>query len=242
MNFMGLIDSLKKEVCYFRFELNENLLKELNLDCNKKYMYARMFNHGARHNVFFGLFMCAVYDFFTENPLKEIKAFIEKDFLFNQKISLKPPSKGALKWTLIDKKPLSTFHLEKALPHMVFTHFVENDNDIVNYFKDGIYDFYPNTKRYSTEYKNLKHLEDEGYTDTFQIRENVYLELIKRQNKNHTEKELKKMLIAIKGDEWGKMNERQKRIALRDFLFIYKQPLYKDIPKKYRERAINEVK
>lgn len=242
---MSIKEKLLTEICYFYFEIKEFPFKEAGIDFKFRYGYARILNQKAYLGYQSGYYLLGIYDFFTNEPVKDINKIKRQDFVMNQSLAAPPPLRGEDKWILIDTEPQKILNIPYDLPHMVGSHLYE-DNDVVYYYKNGIYassiGFGVEAPKV-TQFSNVKHLEEKSICGVYQVlHRHFYIELLKTQLPNLTDDELKeKMLLMLGKETWEKMDTREKKVELRSFLMRYKQPLYRNIPIKYREKAKNEV-
>jgi len=243
---MNITQLLKTEICYFSFELNTLPPDEVNelIGEKTKFGYARMLNPVYYLGYTSSEYLCGIYDFFSseqKNNIEDIKGY---PFLFNQKLTFPPDLRGRYKWRLVGSELQSRLNLPDELPHMITSH-LHKDDEIVSYYKNGVYAVSVGLGQAvnETQFKNLKHLGEKSIESTRYLIQYIYAELLKRKNNNYSPEELfnklEKFLRNV--DEWENLTERDKKNVFSDFIKLMHRPVYRSIPEKYREKAINEV-
>ena len=237
---MKVKELIKTEVCYFCFDTKFIPAKAAGLNFDKKYGYARMLNQEAHLGFSSGYYLCGIYDYFTDTIVKDINEIKKHDFIMNQKFCFPPDLRGEYKWIFIGSEPMSVLNIPDELPHITNSSRYKNE-DIVTYGRNGVY--VPGMGHlFHTEYKNVKHLEGTEIITPNNIIFDLYTELLKQTRIPYTDEELweKMLLITLPSELVGYSESRKQRI-FRDFKHLFEGPIYKDIPRKYREKSISVV-
>ena len=240
---MKVKELLKSEICYFCFETDLIPAKAAGLNFNNKFGYARVLNpyHYMGHDP--NYFICGVYDYFTNDIVHDIGDIANHDFIMNQKSMFPPILRGEYKWKFIDCEPMTKLKMPDDLPHMISSHFNHKDGDVTTYYKNGIYApaVGMGEWKHQAEYKFLKHLEETDFVSSLSIITNLYAELLKQTRVQFKDEELLEKFILIAPTEWENASEHSRKNMFRLFKRRFSQPLFRDIPARYREKAINEV-
>ena len=238
---MKVSELIKTDICYFCFETKFIPAKEADLTFDKKYGYARILNQEAYMGDNAGYYLCGIYDYFTDTVVKDIGEIKTHDFIMNQKLCSPPMLRGEYKWIFIGSEPMTTLNLPEDLPHLTGAGSNYKDEDIVRYGRNGIY-VGGMGSLYKTEYKNVKHLEGKEIITPLNIIFDLYTELLKQTKIPYTDEELLEKLILMGGQkDWSEYSEARRQSIFRDFKYQFSRPVYRDIPKKYREKSISAV-
>jgi hypothetical protein len=239
---MSLLDKLINEVCYFSIDISKLPFAKLDLNFDKKVAYARVINPEI-YLGFSGPLLAGVYDYFTDKVDKNLDEIKSHDFFFNQVQTFRPRVRGFCKWTFIGSQAMSTLNIPQDLPHMGIGRMDKNEDDIVTYYKNGVYAPGMGDNFYSkTQFKNVKHLEGTTFVSQWELLLIICAELIHRSWREFTDEQLsEKLMLLIEPEAWNQFDEREKSVAIKDFIYYCRRTPYCDIPKRYREKAINEV-
>jgi len=237
---MKITERLKTEICYFYFDISFVPFQEAGIDFKGKFAYLRILNQLAYVNEFTGYYICGLYDFFSEEPIKDILMIKQHDFVINQRLMLQIKVTGKDKFHFIGSEPWQNVDL----PHMISGTTGKKDKDLTMYYTEGFYAPTVGKKTPETYVENVKHLGENEIAVPGDICIDLFCELIKRTNKKFSEKELHDLFIfTLKHFAFvdGELTPKMQEVHFRSFKRIMDKPSFQSIPKKYREKAINEV-
>jgi len=227
-------------IFYFRIPLDMIPFEELPVLITERYAYGRFYHVASVLNAPSHFHMFGVYDFLTNEPIKDIHLFKDKDLLFGEVISYEPPLRGKAKWTLLGQEPINI--MKADLPHMKFG---GKDKKTAFYLKEGNYHTFSGIK---TDYENVKHLQETDFNGDTNIIIKIAIELLRRKLKalgqSITQQEWENIAFSIfKNDiDSGKIKDddiwHYVKSAIPGILEI---PIYNEIPKAIRGKAVNEV-
>jgi hypothetical protein len=225
------------DIFYFRIPLDNIPFDVLPIVINERYAYCRFYHVSSVLGTASMFRMVGVYDFLSEQPIDDITQFKEREFLFGEVSSFDPPLRGPGKWILLAKEPVLPGVIE--LPHLSF-----GSSSCAFYLKDGKYD---SGYGIETDYENVKHLEDNYFysEDTIQLR--IILETVRIRAKaiqmEISQQEWEDMAFKVlrAGRFYKKMNDSDIAYNAKSTVKeVLARPIYAEVPKKWRQRAIIE--
>lgn len=186
-------------------------------------------------------YLVSVFDYWKDVELNNLSDFEKLDLLFGEVLSTKFSTRGELKCTSIIK--FDSIIEKNELPHLRYcSDELERPNVNWFYLKDGNYLLFSAIK---SQRENVKHLEDMVlYVDPI-IRLRIIIELLKRNIKKGSLKLSKQQFesiayIVLKSNpSFAKRDDDLIKDGVKNWLQpMLSMPLYEDIPKKIRGKAI----
>jgi hypothetical protein len=225
------------DIFYFRIPFDNIPFDALPITISERYVYCRFYHVSSVIGEPSVFQMVGVYNFLSELPLDDITLFKQNEFLFGEVAVFDPPLRGPGKWTLLAREPVLPGVIE--LPHLGF-----GDSECAFYLKDGDYAAFSGIK---IAYENIKHLERNYYysEDTIQLR--IILELVRirakalQQKISQQEWEDVAFNVLRAGRFYKKISdEKISYYSKRTLKEVLARPIYAEVPKKWRQRAITE--
>lgn len=239
---MKIMDLIQSEICYFRFEIGDIPFKEAGINFEYQYAYARFVNNCYIHDMQESYFLCGIYNYFSNEPIKDPNLFKYKEFIIPQHLCTLPKMRGENNWTFIGSEPIP---INIELPQLTGASYHTDEEAIKEYFTNGLYvATFVNrinlAKTEKTKYRYIKHLEGNEVLGAYTRRTDLFVELLKTIGVKFSDDELFEKMKIYHQKNWIKLNEQEIQSEFRHFKRLYKRPRFLDIPKLYRERAIPE--
>jgi hypothetical protein len=225
------------DIFYFRIPLDNIPFEALPITISERYAYCRFYHVSSIIGKPSAFQMVGVYDFLSELPVDNITLFKKNEYLFGEVSMFDPPLRGPGKWKLLAREPVLPGVIE--LPHFGF-----GSGTSGYYLKNGDYALFSGIK---TAYENIRHLEESYYYSEDNIQLRIILELVRIRAKA-LQKEISQQEwedIAFKvlrtGRFYKKMNDSDITYNAKSTVKeVLARPIYSEVPKKWRQRAITE--
>jgi hypothetical protein len=179
---MSVLKKLETEVCYFYFYIGDIPFEKAGIEFNYKYAYARMLNGMFWNNLDFGNRVNGIYDFFTNEPIKNIEEIKSNPFFTNQQSTWRPLLRGDKneKWTFISSEPQTTLDVPNCLPHITSSSFLSSKSasEVKSYCEKGVDAPGLGFGYKKTEFKNVMHLASNTIYSTDFWKFFIYLEFL----------------------------------------------------------------